>query len=229
MKTLPFDPRRNFAPVSLIANAPVLLLVHPSVNARSVTEFVALLKKEPGKISFASPGNGTFGQLAAEILRTSTRTEMLNVPYKGAGPAMIDLLSGQVSMMFVGTSVSKPHVESGKLRALAITGKRRSDAVPQIPTFAEAGLPMPLLEDNPWWGVFAPAGTPAEIIGSLNATLGRVLVDPAIVRRLRDLTFDPMPGRPEDLACLVRMALGEAETHDGRVFSGPERKATSTT
>lgn len=209
VKNLPFDPRKNFAPVSLIANAPVLLLIHPSVKAQSVTEFVALLRKEPGKLAFASPGSGTFGHLAAEILRISTKTDMLNVPYKGAGPAMVDLLSGQISMMFVGTSVSKQHVETGKLRALAITGKRRSDAVPQVPTFADAGLPMPLLEDNPWWGVFAPAGTPAEVIAVLNNTFARTLGDASIVQRLRDLTFDPMPGKPEELGRLLESEMAK--------------------
>lgn len=194
------DPRKAFAPVGFIGTAPFVLIVHPSVQARSVPDLVALARAQPGRLQYGSAGNGTPTQLSFEALRLAAGIDALHVPYKGGGPAMVDLLGGHLTGMFAAFSVAKPSIEAGKVRALALTGPRRSASLPDIPTFVEAGLPLPDLDLGQWWGVFAPAGLPADVAATLNAALARALSQPEVRRRLAALSIDIETGPPGLLA-----------------------------
>jgi tripartite-type tricarboxylate transporter receptor subunit TctC len=178
---LPFDPLRDFTPVIRLANAPNGLVVHPSLPVKSVRELVALARARPGQIAFGSGGIGTMTHLAAELLRSSARLDVIHVPYKGASPALVDLLSGQTSFMFVSILPALPHVHSDRMRALAVSGAQRASTLPQVPAVAET---LPGFEASAWFGLFAPAGTPPEIVGRLNAEIGRILRAPEIGEHL---------------------------------------------
>src|SRR6476646_1514884 len=157
-RKLPYDPVRDLTPVSMLFTTPLYLVVHPSVAANSVKELVALARARPGKLTFASIGNGSSQHLAGEMLRTRAQVDIVHVPYKGSSPAITDLLGGQVDMMFEGGVSSLPHVKSGKLRALATTGRKRTEAMPELPTMAESGVAE--FDSTVWFGLVAPAGTP---------------------------------------------------------------------
>jgi tripartite-type tricarboxylate transporter receptor subunit TctC len=175
---LPYDPVQDFAPVSLLVSVPNILLVHPSVPAASVAELVALARAKPGTLNFASPGSGTSGHMSAELLKSLTGIDIVHVPYKGPGPALQDLLAGQVNMLFDTIASSMPQVRAGKLKGLAVTTPARSAIAPDIPTMVEAGVAG--YEIAPWFAAYAPAGTPPAVIDKLNAEMRRILALPDV-------------------------------------------------
>lgn len=200
-KKLGYDPEKDFAPVSLISSAQNILVVHPSVPAKSVRELIAFAKQRPGELSYASTGIGTAAHLGAELFKTMAGVDIVHVPYKGPA-AVTDVISGQVHLTFGRIAVVLPHVKSGRLRALAVTGAKRSALLPDLPTVAEAGLPG--FAVNPWFGVLAPAGTPAAIIDKLNAGITTILNDPAVRERLSSEDFEPITSTPDQFASHIR-------------------------
>src|SRR4051812_43110666 len=198
---LPYDSVRDFAPVSLCASAPVILIVHPSVPARTVKELVALARAHPGALNFASGGPGSSTHLGVELLKYVAKVDLVHIPYKGTGPAVADVLGGQVTMMFAGISSVKQHVEAGRLRAIAVTGDKRSPAMPKVPTFGEAGLRA--VDASSYWGALAPARTPADIVTRLSTAMSQVLKAPDVRDKLVELGFEPIGGGPSDFATLL--------------------------
>jgi len=201
-KQLPYDPVRDLAPVTMLFTTPLYLVVHPSVPAHSVKELIALARAKPGKLTFASIGSGSSQHLAGEMLRARAKVDIVHVPYKGSSPAMTDLLGGQVDMMFEGGVSSLPHVRSGKLRALATTGRRRADAMPELPTMAEAGVAD--FEFTVWFALVAPAATPRPIIERLNREVGEVLRTRALKEKFAPAGIDIAPSTPEELGERIR-------------------------
>jgi len=199
---LPYDPARDFSPVSLLAWAPIILIVHPSVPVRTVKEFIALAKAMPGQLNFASGGPGGATHLGGELLKLVAKIDLQHIPYKGTGPAVADVLGGQVVMMFTGISSVKQHVAVGRLRAIAVTGDKRSPAMPEAPTFIESGLKG--VDSGTYWGCLAPAGTPKDNVNKVSAAIASVLELPDIRQRLVDLGFDPIGGSPEQYAANIK-------------------------
>jgi tripartite-type tricarboxylate transporter receptor subunit TctC len=179
---LPFDALKDFAPITLVAGVPHMLVVNPSLPANSVKEFIALAKVRPGQINYASAGNGSPFHLAAELFKLLAGVNLVHVPYKGGGPAITEVIGGQVPVTFANLLPVLPHVNSGRLRALGVTSAKRSPAAPKVPTIAEAGVPG--YEFSSWFGVFAPAGTPTEIVTRLNGEIVKILNTPEMKDRL---------------------------------------------
>jgi tripartite-type tricarboxylate transporter receptor subunit TctC len=175
---LPFDPVRDFAAISRLCTFPHILVVHPSVPAKSVKDLIALLKTKPGQLNVATSGIGTSTHMAAELFMYMTGTKMTTVPYKGGAPGNVALIAGEVQLYFATTSTSLPHIRSGKLRALAVTTKRRLAAIPEYPTIAESGVPG--YEHASWVGILAPAGTPSAVISRLNAEIVKIVQQPQV-------------------------------------------------
>ena len=199
---LPYDPIKDFAPVTLLATQPNMLVVHPSIPASSVVELVKLLKANPGKYSYSTSGNGTSAHLSGELFKSMTGTNIQHVPYKGSPQAIADAVSGQVSMSFDNISTAYPQAKAGKLRAIAVTTAQRSGLAPEVPTFAESGLPG--YELGSWHGVFAPAGTPKEIVAKLNAEIVRGIQSAETRQRLLALGVDAAGTSVESFAAFVR-------------------------
>jgi tripartite-type tricarboxylate transporter receptor subunit TctC len=199
---MPFDPNKDLAPVAPLVSLNNVLVVHPSVPAKSVKDVIALAKKQPGKWTYASSGNGTSIHMSGAMFTQMTGTDLLHIPYKGSGPAVTDLLAGQTNMMFDNIPSSLPHIKSGKLRALATTGAKRDPALPDLPTIAEAGVPG--YESGVWFGVSAPAATPREIIDRLNAATVQAAKSPEFIKRMTDLGYNIIPGTPEDMAKMLK-------------------------
>jgi tripartite-type tricarboxylate transporter receptor subunit TctC len=193
-----YDPRKDFAPIGLLASSSNIALVHPSVPARSIPELIALAKEKPGKLDFASTGSGSSVHLAAELFASMAGVKLNHVPYRGSGPALTDLLGGHVAMMFATLPPAIGLVREGKVRALGVTGPKRSAVFPDIPTIAEAGLPG--YESVLHYGLVAPAGTPAPAIARLNAALRQALADEALRSRLGTEGAEPLPSTPEAYA-----------------------------
>lgn len=183
-KGVKYDPVRSFAPISKIMSSPAILVVTPSFPAKSVADLIAEAKKNPGVISFASSGNGTVPHLSGELLKAKAKIDIIHVPYRGAGPALTDLLSGQVKMSFLTALSAMPYIQEGKLRPLAVTSDRRLPQLPNVPTLAEAGVKG--VEVESWNGLFAPAGTPAPIVQRLSDALAKVLKDPEVRKVFED-------------------------------------------
>ena len=200
-KKLAYDPVRDFAPVSMVADLPLLLLVHPSVPANSVKELIALAKSQPGKLNFSSSGAGGSMHVAAELFKSMTGVDMVHIPYKGGAPAVADLLSGQVALSFSTVLETIQHVKAGKVRALAVTNDHRSIALPDLPTIAEAGLPG--YQSISWLALFAPAGTPKEIVNKVSAESVRILKLPDVKERLLAQGAEPIGSAPEQLAAIL--------------------------
>jgi tripartite-type tricarboxylate transporter receptor subunit TctC len=198
---LPYHSEKDFAPVSLAATAPVIMIVHPSVPVRTLKELVSLARTQPGAINFASGGPGSSTHLGVELLKYVAKIDLVHIPYKGTGPAVADVLGGQVTMMFAGISSVKQHVESARLRAIAVTGEKRSPAMPNVPTFAEAGLKQ--VDASFYWGALAPARTPPEIVTRLSKDMARVLNIAEVRDKLGELGFDPIGGSPGEFAALI--------------------------
>jgi tripartite-type tricarboxylate transporter receptor subunit TctC len=206
-KKLPYDPVRDYAPITLLATGPYLLVVHPSLPVTSVKELIALARARPGQITYASSGNGSGGHLAAELLKTMTRTNMLHIPYKGGGPALIDVLAGQVQVLFATYVSSRGHIQAGRLRALGVSTAKRPAAIPDMPTIAEAGVPG--YDSGVWYGMLAPAGTPRDVIAKLNREIARVLNQPDFHKLLVDQAIDPIGGTPEQLGDFIRSEIAK--------------------
>ena len=199
---LPYDPIRDFAAVAFVVEAEGLLVVHPSIPAKSVKELIALAKSRPGDITVSSAGAGTTSHLASELFKTMTGTNMVHVPYKGNAPAITGLLSGESSVLFATLPTVLPQVQAGRLRGIAVLGGKRSVAVPQFPTLAEAGLKG--FEVNNWTGVFAAAGTPSAVVAKLNAETNRVMHLPEVQSRLPRDGLSHVAMTPEQFSSFVR-------------------------
>ena len=195
---LPYHSEKDFTPISLVASAPVIMIVHPSVPVKTAKELVALAKAKPGALNFASGGPGSSTHLGVELLKYVAKVDLVHIPYKGTGPAVADVLGGQVTMMFAGISSVRGHVEAGKLRAIAVTGEKRSPAMPAVPTFIEAGFKG--VDASTYWGALAPARTPADIVQRVSATMAQVLKMPDVMQKLVDLGFEPIGSTPEQYA-----------------------------
>ena len=205
MKKPMFDSIKDFKPVSLIAWAPNVLVVHPKVQADSVAKLIALAKKEPGKLNYSSSGNGSSIHVAGSLFETMAGVQMKHVPYKGAGPALADLLGGQVDLMFDTVAQSLPHIKAGKLRALGVTTTRRSSSLPDVPTIAETGLPG--YEMAAWIGLIAPAGTPDAIVQKLQGEIARIVKAPDVVDALRPQGLELAGTSSEEFSALIRKEM----------------------
>jgi tripartite-type tricarboxylate transporter receptor subunit TctC len=198
---LPFDPVKDFVPIILIVNQPNVLVLHPSVPAASVKEFVALAKSRPGKLTFGTSGVGTSQHIAAELFMAMTGVNMVHIPYKGGAPALIDTVGGQVDLMFETAPTAIPHVKSGKLKALAVTTLQRSGMLPDVPTLSEAGLKG--YEFRGWIGLVAPAATPKDVVARLHAEVQKA-ISGDLRKRLTELGLDVAGGTPEQFAAFIR-------------------------
>jgi tripartite-type tricarboxylate transporter receptor subunit TctC len=201
---LPFDPLKDFAPITLVATSNSALVVHPSLKATNLAELIALLKSRPGELNYASAGSGNMTHLAMEFFKLRNALSITHVPYKGAGPALNDVLAGHVSMMIISPGPIEPHVKAGRLRALAITGTKRNDLIPDVPTFTEMGLPMPEVDYGTTFGMLAPAGTPPAVLDTLHKALMEVLADADLRRRLKAMGFEPAPTTPQEYEAVLR-------------------------
>ena len=201
-RALSYDPFRDYAPIAMVSTSPYLLLVHPSVDAHSVADLVRWLRGRPVPASYSSAGAGTPGHLASELLKSMTKVEINHIPYKGAAPALTDLMGGQVQLGFSDMTISAPHLKSGRLRAIAISSSTRSALAPDLPTVAESGLPG--FEALVWYGLLGPAGTPERIVRQVNAEVVRVLNLPQTRERLATLGASASPGSPDAFAAQIR-------------------------
>ncbi len=200
--SMPYDAVRDFASITQVASTPNVLVVNPAVPATSVREFIAYAKANPGKLNFGSGSTGSAGHLAGELFKAMAGIEMTHVPYKGAAPAMNDLIGGQIQLMFDNLASSLGQVRAGRVRALAVTTARRSALAPELPTIAESGLPD--FDISTWFGVFAPAGTPREVLDRLQAEFTRALSIPEVRDRMLSLGAEPVGNRPEEFAAYIR-------------------------
>jgi len=204
-KRLPYDPARSFVPVSVLALYPNMLVVNPAFAAKTMQDLVGMARAKPGTIAYASSGNGSAQHLAGALFAQRLRLDLLHVPYKGGGPAMADVIAGQVPVFFANTASGLQHVRSGKLRALAVTGAKRSPALPQLPTMAEAGVPD--YEVYEWNAVFLPAGTPPDIVTRLSQAIHKAINQPENRDRIAGLGGEIVAGTPEDAATFVRRQI----------------------
>jgi len=195
---LPYDPRRDLAPLTMGVVFANVLVVHPSVPATTVAEFIALAQAKPGTIGYGTSGIGTTGHLAGELFRMMAKAPIVHVPYKGGGPAMTDLLGGQIPSSFASAPSALPHVKAGKIRALATTGAARSSFLPDVPTIAESGFPG--YEATNWYAFVAPGKTPKDVVAELNRQLVKVLSTPSVREQLLSNGMEPQPSTPEELA-----------------------------
>jgi tripartite-type tricarboxylate transporter receptor subunit TctC len=202
---LPFDPVKDLAPVTQLAVAPNILVVHPSVPAKNFKEFIAYAKANPQKVNFASAAVASPGHLAGELLNHAAGIHMQHVPYKGSGQAVVDLVGGQVQVMVSGMSSVMPHIKAGRLRALAVTGAQRSPAVPDIPTIAESGFPK--FEATAWYGVLVPARTPKAIVTRLHDEIVRALKMPDVKERLESVGFEIVGSTPEAFGAYIKSEI----------------------
>ena len=199
-KTMPVDTRKDFAPISRVASSAMILVVHPSVAANSVKDLIALARAKPGAINYASSGSGSTAHLSSELFKSMARVNMPHVPYKGAGPALTDLVGGQVQVMFTGVSSTLPFVKSGKLKALAVSSDKRLPLLPDMPTVAET---LPGYEVLTWYGVFAPAATPRHVVERLNSTIAQSFAGADAKAKLAALGADVQTGSPQEFARAV--------------------------
>ena len=201
VKSVPYDPVRDFAHVSLVAAAPYVLIAHPSLPVKSVKELVALAKGQPGKLNFASGGNGTGIHMAGELLNMAADIRIVHVPYKGAGPGMTALLANEVNIMFNGLSAALPHVKSNRLRALAVGGDKRSKLLPELPTVAESGLKFSIAG---WYSLSGPKGMPRPIVARLNKETLRALESPELKERFNALAVEAIGSTPEEFVVMLK-------------------------
>jgi len=200
-----YDPVRQYAPVAAIATTPLVFVVNPNVNASTMREFIALARKEPGKLNYGSAGPGSINHLALELLKARTGTNIVHVPYKGIAPATVDLMSGEIQAMTGTVSATLPYIADKRVKALAVTGARRAPTLPDLPTWQEQGVPDADVVN--YWGIVAPVGTPAAIVARLNAEVQRMLALPEVRERLAKEGAEPMPGPPERLGTLIQSDL----------------------
>ena len=206
-KKMPFDTLKDFTGVSMLAYAPVILVIHPSVPAKSLKELLALAKAKPGALVYASGGNGTSTHIAGELMKYVAKVDITHVPYKGSAPAMTDLVGGQVQMQFAGISSARPYIDAGRLRPLAVTGTQRNSATPTVPTFDEAGVHG--VDVVSYWGLYAPAGTPSDVINTINQHFVRSLRVPANIERLNSLGYIPLGNTPEEHTAQIKAMVAQ--------------------
>ena len=206
---MPYDPVKDFAPVTQIAGASNIMVEHPSVPAKNLKEFIAYAKANPGSVNFATSGVASVGHLTGELLNELAGMKMVHVPYKGSGQAITDLVGGHVKVMISGMASTLPHVKTGKLRALAVTGPQRSDAAPDVPTIAESGFPG--FEARSWFGVLAPANTPKPIIRRLHDDVVKSLRQPDVKQRLTAIGFDIVGSTPDEFAAYIKSEIKKWE------------------
>jgi len=199
---MPLDVNKELAPVAPIVSLSNVLVVHPSVPAKTVKDVIELAKKDPGKWTYASSGNGTSIHMSGAMFTQLTGTDIVHIPYKGSAPAITDLLAGQTNMMFDNIPSALPHIKSGKLRAIATTGAKRDPALPELPTVAESGVKG--YESGVWFGIMVPAATPRDIVMKLNAAAVQAAKAPEFVKRMRDLGYNIIPGTPEQMASMLK-------------------------
>jgi tripartite-type tricarboxylate transporter receptor subunit TctC len=202
---LPYDPIKDFAPITQVASSPNILVVHPSVPVKTFKEFIAYAKANPKKLNFASSSVGSLGHLSGELLNRTAGIDMIHIPYKGSGQAVIDLVGGQIQSMISGMASVMPHIKAGRLRALAVTGARRSPAVADIPTIAESGYPG--FEADSWFGVLAPARTPRPIVNRLHDEFVRVIAVPEVKERLNSVGFELVGSSPDEFAAYIKSEI----------------------
>ncbi len=201
-----FDVTRDFAPITLAGTTPNLLVANPGAPVSSVKELIAFARANPGRLNYASTGNGTSNHLSFELFKAMTKTFIVHIPYKGSAPAVTDLIAGQVQVMFDNTPNVLPHVRAGKLKALAVSSKSRSKLAPEVPTVDEAGVPG--YDVTVWFGILAPAGTPKAIIDRLNAEMVKVIRTPEITDRFLKAGVDPVAGTPEAFSGYLKSEVG---------------------
>ena len=204
---MPYDPVRDFAPVALAIEADGLLVLHPSVPVKTLKDLIALSRARPGQLVYASAGNGTAAHLAGELFKSMAKVDIVHIPYKGNVPAITDLVGGQTSMLFATLPTVLPLAKAGKLHALAVTGAQRNPATPEVPTMAESGLPG--FEVTNWIGVFAPAGTPADIVAKLNSEIMRIMRLPDVQSRLANEGAKFKPTTPNEFAAFVKAEIAK--------------------
>jgi tripartite-type tricarboxylate transporter receptor subunit TctC len=205
---IPYDPVKDFAPVTQVASTPNVLVVNPSLPVHDVREFIAYAKAHPGQLNFGSGSTGSAGHLAGELFKTMAGVQMVHVPYKGAGPAMQDLIGGQIQLMFDNLASSLGQIRAGKVRALAVTTAKRSSLAPELPTIAESGLPG--FDISTWFGVFAPGGTPPAIVARLHEEFAKALAAPDVREKMLNLGAEPVGNTPAQFAAYIR---SEAEKY----------------
>jgi len=197
---LPYDIQRDFAPVSQVAIAPNVMVINPSVPANSVAEFIAYAKSQPGKLSYASGGNGSSAHMSMELFKSMAGIDVQHIPYKGSSPALTDLIGGQVAVFIGNMPPTVPHIKSGKLRALAVTTRTRSALMPELPTIADT---LPGYETVAWFGVLAPAGTPPDVVNKLSAEIGKIARSPEMREKLVAMGAEPVGGTPEEFKAVI--------------------------
>lgn len=207
LKTKPYDPEKDFAPISLLVVVPNVLVVNPELPAKDVAELLALLKAKPDEYSYASSGNGTPLHLSGELFKKMAGVSMQHIPYKGAGPALNDVIGNQVPIMFDNLPSSSSHIKAGTLRALAVTTAERAPSFPDVPTVAEAGIPG--YETYTWNALFAPANTPQPVVARLNEAANKALKDPAVVERMKEFSATIVGSTPEELQAHVKAELAK--------------------
>ena len=207
LKTKPYDPEKDFAPISLLVVVPNVLVVNPELPAKTVEELLALLKAKPDEYAYASSGNGTPLHLSGELFKTMAGVNMQHIPYKGAGPALNDVIGNQVPIMFDNLPSSSSHIKAGTLRALAVTTAERAPSFPDVPTVAEAGIPG--YETYTWNALFAPANTPEPVVARLNEAANKALADPAVVERMKEFSATIVGSTPQELAAHVKAELAK--------------------
>ena len=206
-KKLAYDPVKDFAPVSLVATVPNVMVTNPSIPAKTLSEFIALAKSKPGAMNFGSGGSGTSNHLAGELFNIVAGVRLVHVPYKGVNLAMNDVMSGNVQLVIIGIPAAAPHIKAGKLRALAVIDSKRAAALPDVPTAAEAGLKD--FDVTTWYGVLAPAGTPRPIVTRLNAEIVAVMNSSEMKERLATMATEPVTGTPEEFGDLIRREIAK--------------------
>ena len=206
-KRMPYDPLKDLTPIAYFGSTPNVLVVHSSLPVKSVRELITLARSRPGQLNYASAGTGGSVHLAAELFKSLAKVDMVHVPYKGSGPALVDLLGGQTQLMFSTMPPALPHVKSGRLRALGMTGAKRSPLVPDLPTIAEAGLPG--YEITQWWGLLGPAGMPAAIVTRINSDVNAILQQPEVKERFASAGADTAPNTPAWFASYMKSEVAK--------------------
>lgn len=209
LSKVPYDTLRDFEPITLTARAPNVIAVHPSLPVRSVKELIALAKSRPGELNYGTSGIGSTPHLTAALFVSMAQVKMVHIPYKGGAPATTDLLAGQIPIAFAPIASMLPHVSSGRVRALAVSGLERSPSLPHIPTVSEAGLTK--FEMSPWFGILAPAGAPADVIGRLNTELVRILRSPDVAQQLAAQGVEPAHSTPSEFLAVIKSDLAKWE------------------
>ena len=207
---LPYDLITDFAPITLLANASLALVVNPRVSANNIAEIVKLFREQPGKFTYASCGNGTAHHLAMELFKFQTHTHVVHIPYRGCSPGTVDTVGGQVDMILVTLGTALPHIKAGRLKAIALTNSQRTPAAPEIPTMRESGVPeLAKYEVDNWYALAAPAGTPRDVILKIAADAKRVLALPDIRQRMAAAGLDPMTSTPEEQAAYLKADIAK--------------------